>query len=145
MPAGVGEQGKVFHTCTPVRFRALRNTAPSPYFGDKYQQDIEPAGRYMVHNESPGDLARDWESSEVELQCPLVIEFNPDWRSEGHYGSNSWKARLQRFFNAKGASLTRKLRRAGYDGIVTVFTENHETREIVQLPTPEQLTRRRKR
>jgi len=125
------EQGRVFSTCMPVTFRYVRNTEKSPDFGSKYQQDIEPAGRYLLHNEDPGDVPSKWESGLVTLQCPLVLLFNTHYPDE-IYGPHSWKAALTDHYGVRGAALSRKLRASGFDGIITVIDPD-ETREIVVL------------
>lgn len=105
--------------------------------GSRFGQDIEPAGRYMIHNEEPGDVARGWEAGEVSFERPLVIELTTDGEV---YGPNGWKARLQRTYGATGAELSRRMLDEGWDGIVTAsrFTDINgrvyrETREIVDL------------
>lgn len=125
----VEDQGRHFKTCEPVTFRYVRNTEKAPYFGERFQQDIEPAGRYVIHSEDPGDLPRRWETDVVTLHCPLVIRFNTE--PDEVYGLHSWKARLHRHFGAAGRRLSAKLRRAGYDGVVTADEDG--TREIVLL------------
>lgn len=126
------EQGKHFKTCQPVTFRYLRGVMKAPDFGGRFQQDIEPAGRYMVHNEEPGDLRPGWETDVVTFQCPLVISLNTKYPDEGVYGPHSWKAALHDHFNLSGRKLSAKLRSLGYDGIVTSDSPR-STREIVEL------------
>ena len=123
------ENGIRFETCVPVTFRYVRNTEKSPYFGACYGQDIEPAGRYVIHNEDPGTLPRGWETGSLSFSCPLVLDLGP---TDAVYGPEGWKARLHRVFKSKGAALTRKLRARGFDGIVTTHG-GYETREIVAL------------
>ena len=141
--AEVTEQGIRFSTGEPVTFRFLRGTRPAPNLGSKYQQDIEPAGRYMVHNETPGDLAHGWETGIVSFQRPLVLWLTTD--PDRIYGPGSWKARLAAAYQATGADLTRALLADGYDSIVTVGRyQDHrghrppvlDTREIVDLRVP---------
>jgi len=146
----VVEYGERFETGVPVTVRYLRNTRPSPKPGptDQYQQRIEPAGRYMIHNPGPafsgippkagpGDLPRGWESGMVRFESPLVIPLNsaPD---EPIYGPSSWKAELSRAYKGKtGKALSSAIARSGYDAIVTVTLDKHcrpiDTREIVDL------------
>jgi hypothetical protein len=132
------EQGAWFETGVPVTFRFVRNTEKSPYFGAQFQQDLEPAGRYMLHNENPGELARGWETGFVHFERPLVISFNIP-RTSPHYDETSWKARLARVYGATGADLSRLLLADGWDGIVTVGEYEWQgkvscdTREIVDL------------
>jgi hypothetical protein len=136
----VAEYGKRFETGRRVCFRFLRNTEKAPYLGAKYQQDIEPAGLYVIHNPTPGDLSIGWAVGECCFDNPLVIPLNTD-PTQPVYSSTSWKANLHRAFRATGNSLSRKLRARGYDGIVTVglnpFRRDAgkpvDTREIVAL------------
>lgn len=135
----VVEYGVRFETGVPVTVRYLRNTRPSPKPGptDQYQQRIEPAGRYMIHNPDPGRISPGWESGMVRFESPLVIPLNsaPD---EPVYGPSSWKAELSRAYKGKtGKALSRAIVRSGYDAIVTVTLDKHcrpiDTREIVDL------------
>lgn len=130
--ASVTEQGRHFETGVPVTFRFVRNTEKSPYFGATFGQDIEPAGRFMLHNEDPGEVPRRWETGLVTFENPLVIRLSLD---ENIYGPLGWKARLRDVYKATGLKLTRKLLAEGYDGIVTVgeYQGVRDTREIVDL------------
>jgi len=136
----VDEQGVHFETGVPVRFRFLRNTTKAPRMGARFQQNIEPAGRYMVHNETPGDVLPPWSTGMITFNTPLVILFNlvPNNPS---YDASSWKAILHKEFKLRGKALSRYLQMLGYDGIVTVQVDtfsngrlNLATREIVALP-----------
>ncbi len=134
-PVVIDEYGTLFVTGIPVSFGFVRSTEKSPYFGSRYQQDIEPAGRYMLHSPDPGDLARGWVRGVVTFESPLVIAFNRDQDGVA-YDDTSWKARLHRIYGAKGSALSRRIREDGYDGIVTVALHRGEpmdTREIVDL------------
>ena len=130
----VAEQGRLFRTGTPVEFRYVRSTARAPYFGGRYQQDIEPHGRYLLHNEDPGDLARDWETGLVRFAAPLVIAFNVC--ESGAYDECSWKAQLLAVYRRRGLALSRAILHDGFDAVVTVGTHRGQpvdTREIVDL------------
>lgn len=134
-PVALVEQDTLFATGIPVSFGFVRSTEKAPHFGDRYQQHIEPAGRYMLHNPDPGDLARGWERGIVTFESPLVLAFNA-----GHdgvaYDESSWKARLHRIYGVAGRALSKRIRKDGYDGIVTVALHHGEpmdTREIVDL------------
>lgn len=133
-PVVLDEYDALFATGLPVSFRFVRSTEKSPYFGDRYQQHIEPAGRYMLHS-LDGRAVRGWESGVVTFQSPLVIAFNAG-RDGVMYDETSWKARLHRIYGVAGLALSRKIRKDGYDGIVTVALQDGEpgdTREIVDL------------
>ncbi len=122
----IDASGRRFETGVPVEFRYIRNNQPAPGIGSKYQQDIEPAGRYLIHNEEPGPEdylkeleRRGWEFGTHRFESPLVMAFNVN--NEAYYDENSWKAVLSRKFGGfKGEALTRAIVGQGYDGIVTV-------------------------
>lgn len=127
-PAEATEYGVYFATAEPVTFHYVRNTERAPNFGSRFQQNIEPAGRYLLHGEKRKP-PRGWEQGDVTFRRPLVILF-----SEGGavYGPGSWKARLHRHYDRRGRALSRAIRRDGYDGVVTVDGPT-STREIVDL------------
>lgn len=132
--AEVTEYGVRFMTGTPVTFRYVRNTEASPNFGNRFQQDIEPAGRFMLHNPSPGDLARGWEAGEISFNSPLVLPLSGDMGLI--YGPSSWKAALHRHYGKTGKALSRAIVKDGYDAVVTVASYGGkpvDTREIVDL------------
>ena len=124
------EEGVHFETGFPVTFRSLRTTEKSPYVGATFGQDIEPAGRYLLHSENPGTVSRGWETGVVTLRSPLVIPLSGD--PDAIYGPKGWKARLAAATGKKGRALSADLIRRGYDGIVTVDDSGY-TREIVIL------------
>lgn len=127
------EYGKTFETGVPVTVSFVRGTkkAPAPQLGDPYQQRIEPAGRYMVHNPDPGELPPGWERGEVTFQNPLVVWFN--LKQGNFYDNHSWKRQLEKHFGKRGLPLSKAIRRRGHDGIVTVMFGTEDTREIVDL------------
>ncbi len=124
------EYGVHFETGAPVTFRYVRNTEKSPNLGAKYGQDIEPAGRYLLHNPDPGRLARGWEAGSLTFRNPLVIPLTGD--RNAIYGPTGWKARLHTATGLTGQALSKRLVAIGYDGIVTVDPDGY-TREIVDL------------
>ena len=124
------EQGVQFITGKPVTFKYLRGKEKAPNFGPLYQQDIEPAGRYVIHNEDPGDRAEErWEIGTITFQHPLVIPFN--LKNSVSYDENSWKSVLSQHYKKTEKGLRQAIKAAGYDGIVT--TMNGHTREIVDI------------
>lgn len=137
----ITQNGVVFETGRPVVFPFMRNEVSSPYFGATFQQDMEPAGRFMIFDEHPDDSPMEepsgrvkWTKGVQDFRSPLVIWFNTRNTSEVIYDENSWKARLSRLFKGKKKALSRKLREAGYDGIVTVTSGKYATtKEIVAL------------
>lgn len=128
-------QGRKFETGVPVEFRSLHNRNKSPDFGSQFQQDIEPAGRYVIHQEKPGDLSNSIDTEISKFSNPLVIEFNVD--DDTSYNKHSWKAFLSRKFGGlKGKELSMAIAKVGYDGIVTVKKRDGvpvDTGEIVDL------------
>jgi hypothetical protein len=134
--ACVREYDVCFLTGLAVEFHFVRNTVPAGYFGDRFQQNIEPAGRYLTHNPELENLPPGWVAGTVAFTSPLVLAFH-DVPGEMLYDKGSWKWRLHRAFNgARGRVLSRRLRDCGYDGIVTVDLppgRAHITLEIVVL------------
>lgn len=138
--AEIEEYGHVFMTGIPVTFEFIRNNTPAPYFGSRFQQDVEPAGRYML-TKPPGWKKTDpsWTDGTIHFANPLVLAFNSDTNAEALYGETSWKAHLQRAYGGRtGHNLSRAIRKDGYDGIVTVNLIGRDkkpsfTREIVDL------------
>jgi hypothetical protein len=118
--ATVTENGVRFKTGVAVCFTFLRNEEPSPFFGSTYQQDIEPAGRYMILADSAAHVMPRWTTGEQCFQAPLVLLHNAVEPTELTFDAHSWKARLSHLYAATGLKLTRALIRDGYDGIVTV-------------------------
>ena len=125
-----------FKTGTPVEFLFSRNLETAPDMGSTYQQDIEPAGMYVVGPVSlktqqhfAENLPGKYLMGTIRFQNPLVIPFN----SQGvmSYDEHSWKAMLSEHYGATGRELANKVRADGYDGIVTVH--RGDTSEIVCL------------
>tara|TARA_Y100000034_G_C6811285_1_gene364593 strand:- start:239 stop:709 length:471 start_codon:yes stop_codon:yes gene_type:complete len=138
----VRENGVTFQTGTPVTFEFMRNTEKSPNFGSKYGQDIEPAGRYMLHNTSNTTPEQKeylnksgWETGIITFNNPLVVDLSSDRDESGLmqniYGEKGWKQRLANQYKATGKELTNRIKQDGHDGIVTV--SGYDTREIVDL------------
>jgi hypothetical protein len=99
----------------PVTFNYARNNTPAFRAGATFQQDIEPAGRYLspVSKEATNAIPS-LEYGEIAFKSPLVLE----WRG---YGEDGWKKRLSaRFGGKKGKVLSKAIAAAGYDGIITV-------------------------
>jgi hypothetical protein len=104
-----------------VRFDYSRNLESSPYFGDRYAQDVEPAGRYVVtYTIEPEHRLPNHEYGTMRLENPIVLA--SVWPADGDYGGKEgWKHRLSAAFGGKtGLALTRALLAAGHDGVVTV-------------------------
>jgi hypothetical protein len=123
------EYGAHFETGVPVTFPFIRNTEKSSHFGARFGQDIEPHGRYLLHNMPGQTPPRGWEIGTVTFKSPLVIPLSGD--PDAIYGPLGWKARLRDVTGKKGASLSRYLAQI-FDGIVTVDVDGN-TSEIVDL------------
>jgi hypothetical protein len=131
----VEEDDAWFSTGIPVTFTFCRNPEPSVHFGTVYRQDIEPAGRYMIHCATPPP---GWQRGTVSFARPLVL-----LRDVGgdYAGPGGWKVRLSSALGGKKkVALSRALVEAGFDGIVTVAVSQDargramaETSEIVDL------------
>lgn len=133
------EHGVEFKTGQSVTFTFGRNTTPAPKAPkgapDKFQQKIEPSGRYMIAlpkgtSPLPGQIVDD-----VTFKNPLVIKGNTG-DSGNLYDENSWKANLSKAFGGKkGKALSKAVAEAGYDGIVTAneLKGQHYSGEIVDL------------
>jgi hypothetical protein len=136
----VTEGKTTFKTGEPVTFDYVRNTAAAPKVGpdDRYQQKIEPAGRYISHvdKEQWGPEQPNQTRGSMTFNKPLVLHMNTGGPDAPLYDENSWKARLQEAYGGKkGKALSRALAKEGFDGIVTVETTKRGsyTSEIVDL------------
>lgn len=119
--------GNLFKTGVPVTFPFDHNPEKSPFLGSRFQQDIEPAGKYITYNY--GHTPESWESGIVTFNNPLVIEFNS--KNEISYDKESWKQKLFEEFKTGGRELSLTITAQGYDGVVTV--SNNDLSEIVDL------------
>lgn len=108
-----------FETGIAVTFPFARNTVSSQNWKiakHVYQQDIEPAGMFMILDESPEDewKPEGWIKGEMHFKNPLVLLWG------NAYDDSSWKAALYRYYGKKGKALSAAIKKDGYDGIVTV-------------------------
>lgn len=104
-------------TGKPATVSYGRNTESSKKFkiNMDFGQKIEPAGEYMVVQESELPRLEDdkWEYGTITFKNPLVLE---------HKSTNStgWKKDLSEMFDGKtGKALAAAVKKAGYDGIIT--------------------------
>lgn len=136
--ASVKENGVTFRTGQSVTFLYARNTAKAPRVaGNRFGQDIEPAGRYLLATDG-GPVPHGWVTGELTFRSPLVL-----WRStdDDYMSEGGWKRRLSREYGGKKKlALSRAILRDGHDGIVTVDVMRREghppyyfTSEIVDL------------
>jgi hypothetical protein len=131
---GVEEYGHHFSTGLPVHLNWKHILDRAEDFGSRFQQDIEPVGRYVLHDPDPDIPRHGWEQGKTLLECPLVIPFNL------HHGCGydgfSWKHQLSEAFDrVTGINLSLMLLNRGFDGVVTVELTRedvpYDTREIV--------------
>ncbi len=104
--------------------QVLHNTEPSPPLGDLYGQSVEPGGYFCIQDS--GFTPEGWKASKIKLNSPLIIDVSKD--------RTQWKFDLSKKYNSKKKQLTKKLVKAGYDGIITVDKHGHykgETGEII--------------
>lgn len=129
-PEGMLGKTGIFETGTPASFEYIRNTEKSPYMGERFGQDIEPAGRYLSYKEpsvNMESMPNTWETGQVSFNNPLVVNFG-----EGYGTPTNWKKMVSESFGGKtGKDLSKAVANAGYDGIVTV--DKYGTSEIVDL------------
>lgn len=111
-------------------FYYLRNKEKAPYLGSRFEQDIEPRGRYIsimskkeIENfieYLPVELRKNYEAGTVEFHNPLFIEHD------------NWKLELSKIYkNKKGRRLSLAIIQDGYDGIITL--DKGEIIETVDL------------
>ena len=129
--ASITEYGVRFQTGVSVTFPYMRNTEGAPklprHIQPEYGQDIEPAGRYMLHAHPSFEPFATWEGGEVTFHNPLVLEYHSTSSAP-----EGWKRRLSIAFGGKKKrALSTAIRQAGFDGIVTV--DGNYTSEIVEL------------
>jgi hypothetical protein len=127
----VNYKGYTFKTGISVKFPFTRNTEKSHVHpADLYQQSLEPAGMYMIFDDSPERLPLpQWEKGIMFFRLPLVIPLNTG--NGPIYDENGWKANLSREYGLTGLALSHALKKKGFDGIVTIY--KNETSEILKL------------
>lgn len=105
----------------------LHNNEKAPNFGSRFGQDVEPKGRYLVHNDANVPPPKGWEAGTVTFNNPLHIDFDG-----GYQDDSNWKQVLSKRYGGKrGAALSRAIMADGYDAIVT--HDKYGTSEIVHL------------
>lgn len=123
------EGGVSFETGKPVSINFTRNTEKSPVVTG-YGQDIEPHGRYMLHDLFPSvPKPRGWVAGRITFKKPLVLPLAEGGAAT--YGTHGWKAQLQRATGLHGKALSKHLAAHGFDAIVTA--DERGTAEIVDL------------
>ena len=106
----------------------IRNTEKAPKMGNRFGQDIEPAGKYInLMEKGQSYIPEGWEVGKVKFNNPLII----DWG--GGYGDKTnWKNVLsERYGRKTGKQLSQAIVNDGYDGIITL--DKGKPSEVVQL------------
>ncbi len=129
--ATVEADGIRFETSKSVTFPYYRRPSGGGqqfYAGERFAQHIEPSGQYMsFHGAHDNVDVPGLEMGQATFKSPLVLYWDG-------YDESGWKARLSRHFGGKKhKALSAAIRKAGYDGIVTVHREWNEPSEIVKL------------
>lgn len=122
--------GKTFETGKPVSFNYVKNLEKAPQLGARFQQDIEPHGRYMSMHSKSATVLPNFEYGTVKFKNPLVINFST---TNGGYDENNWKYKLSNYYKKKGKALSTALKKDGYDGIITVDMKWKALSEIIKL------------
>jgi hypothetical protein len=106
----------------------IRNIEKAPKMGNRFGQDIEPAGKYInLMEKGQSYIPEGWEVGKVKFNNPLII----DWG--GGYGDKTnWKNVLsERYGRKTGKQLSQAIVNDGYDGIITL--DKGKPSEVVQL------------
>jgi Papain fold toxin 1, glutamine deamidase len=115
-----GNAGHAGPHTKPTTLSYQRNNTGMRHVGG-FDQDVEPWGRYMSED-APRQLPSGWERGTVTFNHPLEVPHR-----EGR-----WKRELsQAYGGATGQELSERLRRAGYDGIIT--RDKYGIGEIVDI------------
>lgn len=135
----VTEDGIVFETGRPVSFKYYRYQHPKSKKNSDFDREFEPSGLYMNHEIEDTSFTDEQEKAYAKQGVSIQhgnIKFNRPIVLKSGYGPNGWKQTLSLAFGDKrGRALTSAIRRAGYDGIVTVGLnrDGKYTGEIVAL------------
>lgn len=131
IPDGLAGLPDGFKSGQSETIRFFRSKEKSPDMGDRFGQDVEPAGRYMNEFHAGGaepllrDFPKKYESGEVQFNRPLMIDTDKN-------GLVDWKRTLSSAYDGKtGKALSKALAADGYDGIITF--DKHGRGEIVDL------------
>lgn len=111
-------------------FNFVRNPEKAPNMGNRFGQNIEPAGKYInLMDEGQTYVPPGWETGKVTFKNPLVVEWG------GGYGEvNNWKNVLSKRYGGKtGKALSEAIKKDGFDGIITL--DKGKPSEVVSLST----------
>lgn len=122
------KDGVQFRSGSPVTFQYARPLDHAAQIGT--EDDLGPVGVCCYHLSDHGGMkGPGWDTGDCSFRNPLVIEWGAS-TTEPH----GWKSRLSYHFRGKrGKDLSRAIRLAGYDGVVTVRSNWGECGEILDL------------
>lgn len=121
-------------TGKPFSSLYIKNLEKAPKYKDnRFGQDLEPQGKYL-NLSSPKSIEfapSNFEKGVINFQKPLVLEhISTD--------ANGWKKTLSDMYGGStGKVLTNKIKRDGYDGIVTINKDKNYVDEVVSLGAKE--------
>lgn len=124
------------HNCKLAYMKNLGN-GKTAYYGSHYGQNIELAGEYMtldeLYDERPDKyMLPNYEYGFVIFKHPLIVDFI-DTTDRG------WKRTVSNMFNGlTGRKLSNAIKKAGYDGIITI--SDYGVEEIVNLTGNKEIT-----
>lgn len=109
-------------------FYHINNSGKVKMPGDMMAQSIEPSGEYVAHDTGSNVVKiPNATYGTITFRNPLVLE----WKTSGHGG---WKSDLSSMFGGKtGKRLTNAIRKAGYDGVVTIDSKKRYIMESVNI------------
>lgn len=109
-------------------FYHINNQGKVKMPGDMMAQSIEPSGEYVAHDTGSNVVKiPNATYGTITFRNPLVLE----WKTSGHGG---WKSDLSSMFGGKtGKRLTNAIRKAGYDGVVTIDSKKGYIMESVNI------------
>lgn len=122
--------------CKLAYMRNLGNGKTYNY-GSKYGQNLEPTGEYMLvdelYEERPNKyMLPNYEYGFITFKKPLIVDFI-DTADKG------WKRTVSNMFNGlTGKKLSNAIKKASYDGIITV--SDYGVEEIVNLDGNKEIT-----
>lgn len=120
-----------------MKIAYMHNKEKTGYYGNRYGQNIEPSGEYMImddlYDERPNNyMLPNYEYGFITFKKPLIIDFI-DTTDKG------WKKTLSDMYGGKTRKrLSSAIMKDGYDGIVTVSKYGIE--EIVNLCGDKEIT-----
>lgn len=120
-----------------------RGTIPTANYGERFNQHLEPAGKYIAEHTSPEYMPasygnpKDWQGATYFEYG--TAHFKKPWVHKMAEGESplEWKKTLSAVNGSLvGKPLSNHLRKQGYDGIIAVHPAGHIS-EMVNLGAPE--------